>query len=212
VVRRIVVEMKDEAGAETKQRSGQLTAERIEAIIKLAQKGEAGKFLQLPGGIQVRREHEDLVFARPSGGPSRKTKASASNFECNIHLGPVDTEMFVPITNLGCAFRFRVIDWVVNRGETTSIGSVLDRDTLRFPLVLRNWRPGDRLQAAGHRNARKLKRLLNEKHISRWQRDGWPVLTSGGTIAWARGFPVAAAFAVHERTRTGVLIVEERRS
>jgi hypothetical protein len=52
--------------------------------------------------------------------------------------------------------------------------------------------------------------LLNEKHVSRWDRDGWPVLTSGGDVVWARGFPVAAEYAANERTRAGVVIVEEK--
>jgi len=80
---------------------------------------------------------------------------------------------------------------------------------LRFPTLLRNWRPGDRLRPQGHRNAHKLKRLLNEKHVSRWERDGWPVLTSGGDLVWARGFGVAAEFAANERTRAGIVIAEE---
>jgi tRNA(Ile)-lysidine synthase len=77
-------------------------------------------------------------------------------------------------------------------------------------MVLRNWRPGDRLRPQGHRSAHKLKRLLNEKRVSRWERDGWPVLTCGGVLAWARGFPVAAEFAANERTRAGIVIAEEQ--
>jgi len=55
-----------------------------------------------------------------------------------------------------------------------------------------------------------LKRLLNRQRVSRWDRDGWPVLTSGGVLVWARGFPVAAEFAASEKTRTGILIAEEK--
>jgi len=87
---------------------------------------------------------------------------------------------------------------------------VLDRDRLRSPLILRNWRPGDRLHPLGHRGAHKLKRLLNEKRVSRWERDGWPVLTSGEVLVWARGFPVAAEFAATEKTRAGIVIAEEK--
>jgi tRNA(Ile)-lysidine synthetase-like protein len=76
--------------------------------------------------------------------------------------------------------------------------------------VLRNWLPGDTLHALGRQHTHKLKRLLNERRISRWERDGWPVLTSGGIVAWARGFPVAAEFAADERTRTGIVIAEEQ--
>jgi tRNA(Ile)-lysidine synthetase-like protein len=66
------------------------------------------------------------------------------------------------------------------------------------------------LRPAGHRNAHKLKRLLSEKRVSRWERDGWPVLTSGGELAWARGFPAAAEFAASEGTRAGIVIAEEK--
>jgi tRNA(Ile)-lysidine synthetase-like protein len=85
----------------------------------------------------------------------------------------------------------------------------LDRNRLLSPLVLRNWRPGDALHPLGRQRAHKLKRLLNEKRVSRWERDGWPVLTSGGMVAWARGFPVAAEFAADERTQAGIVIAEE---
>ena len=65
------------------------------------------------------------------------------------------------------------------------------------------------MRPLGHQNAHKLKRLLNEKRISRWERDGWPVLTSAGVLVWARGFPVAADFAGNEGTRKGIVIAEE---
>jgi len=81
---------------------------------------------------------------------------------------------------------------------------------LQFPLVLRHWRPGDRLRPQGQRGVHKLKRLLNEKRVSRWERDGWPVLASGSEIVWARGFPAATEFAANERTRAGIVIAEEK--
>jgi tRNA(Ile)-lysidine synthase len=88
-------------------------------------------------------------------------------------------------------------------------GAVVDRDLLHSRLVLRSWRPGDKLHPLGRRHAHKLKRLLSEKRVSRWERECWPVLTSGGVLAWARGFPVAAEFAVNERTKAGIVIAEE---
>jgi tRNA(Ile)-lysidine synthase len=138
----------------------------------------------------------------------RTSQSTPRKYEYKIDLAGDGAE--VSVAELGCVFRLRVIDWPPKRGETSRDGPVLDRDRLRFPVVLRNWRPGDRLHPQGHRSAHKLKRLLNEKRISRWERDGWPVLTSGGVLAWARGFPVAAEFAANERTRAGIVIAEEK--
>jgi tRNA(Ile)-lysidine synthase len=194
--------------ANIKPRAGQLGANHVEAVLELARSGQSGSSLSLPGGVEVRRERDTLVFRAAENAEGGSGRHAAREYAYNIDLAGGSQNVKVP--ELGCVFRLRVIDWPPQRGETNSGEKVLDRDRLRSPLVLRNWRPGDRLRPFGHQNAHKLKRLLNEKRISRWERDGWPVLTSGGVLVWARGFPVAAEFARTERTRTGIVIVEEQ--
>lgn len=49
-----------------KSQRGQLAAVHIESIVRLAQRGETGKLLQLPGGIDVLREKDALLFLRRS--------------------------------------------------------------------------------------------------------------------------------------------------
>jgi tRNA(Ile)-lysidine synthase len=182
---------------------GQLSGEHVRAVLELAAHGENGKLLPLPGGVEVRREQDSLIFSARDSIARRKPP----EFERAINLCGKGIEVSVP--ELGCVFRFRVIDWPAKRGDTIEKEFVLDRDALQSPLVLRNWRPGDKLRPCGHRSAHKLKRLLNQKRVSRWEREGWPVLTSGGVLAWARGFPAAAEFAASEKTRSGVVITEE---
>jgi tRNA(Ile)-lysidine synthase len=46
-----------------KQRRGQISSQHIAAIAHLARKGERGKRLQLPGGVDVLREKDALIFA-----------------------------------------------------------------------------------------------------------------------------------------------------
>jgi tRNA(Ile)-lysidine synthase len=193
-----------------KARGGQLTVQHVGAILALASHGQSGKSLPLPGGVEVRRERDTLVFLTSAGSAykSGEERTLPREFFHDIDLARAETTVGVP--QLGCAFRLRVIDWPVKRGETIQRGAVLDRDRLLLPLVLRNWQPGDALHLLGRQRAHKLKRLLNEKRVSRWERDGWPVLTSGGIVAWARGFPVAAEFAADERTRAGIVIAEEK--
>jgi tRNA(Ile)-lysidine synthase len=198
IVRRIVDDLKP--------REGQLNAAHVRSILELAERGENGKCLSLPGGVEVRREQDRLIFcAGDSIGVANRRKPL--EFERSINLCDKRTDVSVP--ELGCVFRFRVIDWPATRGDTIEKEFVLDRDVLQSPLVLRSWRAGDKLRPYGHRSAHKLKRLLNQKRVSRWERDGWPVLTSGGVLAWARGFPAAAEFVANEKTRSGVVITEE---
>ncbi|HTQ59001.1 MAG TPA: tRNA lysidine(34) synthetase TilS [Candidatus Solibacter sp.] len=196
---------------ECKSGTGQITARHIAAVLDLARRGQNGKSLQLSGGAEVRREHHELVFLTQTftriNGRNRAQKISAADYEHKIDFRNGDVSLRVP--QAGCVFRLRVIDWLAKRVDTKESGAVLDRDRLRSPLVLRNWRPGDKLQPVGHQKPHKLKRLLNEKRVSRWERAGWPVVTSGGVLVWARGFPAAAGFAANDETRTGILIAEE---
>jgi tRNA(Ile)-lysidine synthase len=191
-----------------KPRAGQFGAKHVQTVLEFARCGKTGTSLELPGGVQVRRERDELVFCAMETAELDATRKKNAEYEYSIDFANGAEEL--PVPELECVFRFRVIDWPPNRAETSSEWAVLDRNRLRLPLVLRNWRPGDRLQPVGHRSAHKLKRLLNEKHVSRWDRDGWPVLTSGTDVVWARGFPVAAEYAANERTQAGVLIVEAR--
>ena len=190
-----------------KPRSGQLGSGHVNSVLELAHHGQNGTSLPLPGGVEVRKERDGLAFHAVAKENAGGTPSKGREFEYNIDLARGTQEVRVP--ELGCVFRLRVIDWPAKRAETSRDGAVLDRDRLRFPLVLRNWRPGDRMCPLGHRSAHKLKRLLNEKRVSRWARDGWPVLTSGGILAWARGLHVAAEFAADERTRAGMVIAED---
>ncbi len=193
--------------ANIKPRAGQLGANHVEAVLELARSGQSGSSLLLPGAVEVRKERDTLVFRAAENARVGSAHRAASEYAYNIDLAGDSQNVQVP--ELGCVFRLSLIDWPSQRGETNSGEKVLDRDRLCAPLVLRNWRPGDRLRPFGHQKAHKLKRLLNEKRVSRWERDGWPVLTSGGVLAWARGFPVAAEFAGDERTRQGIVIAEE---
>ena len=52
-----------EVAARMRQRRGQVSATHIEAVVSFAKKGEPGKHLQLPGGIDVLRERAALVFS-----------------------------------------------------------------------------------------------------------------------------------------------------
>ena len=162
----------------------------------------------LPGGVEVRKDREALLFRAAPETDANTERVTNHSFEYNIDLSRGAQDVNVP--ELSCVFRLTVIDWPSKREENNSREMVLDRERLRLPLVLRNWRPGDRLRPSGHQNAHKLKRLLNARHISRWEREGWPVLTSAGVLVWARGFAVASDFAADEKTRSGIVIAEEK--
>jgi len=188
---------------QVKPRAGQLSAVHVDAVLQLAQAPDSGKSLHLPGGVEVRRERDALVF-RPT--PAQPTKQVSHMFAHSVDLRSGEAEL--RLQEHSQALRFVVIDWPPEGRETSSTGAVLDRDKLVEPLALRYWQPGDSMQPLGHQKRHKLSRLLNELGISRWQKVCRPLLVSGTQIAWCRGLPVAAAFAPGKTTRRGVAIVE----
>jgi tRNA(Ile)-lysidine synthase len=190
-----------------KPRAGELSSLHVDAVLHLAQSGHSGKILQLPGGVEVRRERDSLIFRAAA---PRKEKAEPATLSLHVNLPAIGAEL--RLDALSRILHFRVIDWPSEGRETSKTGAVLDRGRLRAPLELRNWRPGDALRPIGHQNRHTAARLLNELGASRWEKERWPVLTSAGKVAWVLGLPVADEFAVAEGSRAAVVITEESSS
>jgi tRNA(Ile)-lysidine synthetase-like protein len=191
---------------EFKAAGSELSAAHVEAVLQLAEHGENGKVLQLPGRVDVRREDDTLVFLPRVA--ARKKGEKSFEFSYPVQLSNGETK--IAVQEIGCVLRFRSIDWHSAQRETIGKGSAaLDREKLQGVMVLRNLQPGDRMRPEGHRGTHKLKRLLNERRISRWEREGWPVLESGKNIVWARGF-VAAEYAATSTTQKAILVSEEK--
>jgi tRNA(Ile)-lysidine synthase len=196
----------------------QLTARHVQQVLHLAEKCLSGHRAELPG-VVVERSFDWLWFEAAALGTSSETQtrdvesnkvgSSIREFSRMIHLGPPGEDTTVAVPEIGRRFRLKVIDWSGQARETRSTEGAIDGESLRSPLLLRNWRPGDALRPLGRRRPLKLKQFLREGRIAVRERQGWPVLTSAGALVWARGLPVAAEFSPGRGTRTGVLITEE---
>jgi tRNA(Ile)-lysidine synthase len=191
-----------------KPRAGQLGAGHVKSVMALARKEGSGQALQLPGGVEVRRERDTLRFL-PRSAPRGKggEEASFTKYRYEVMMSPGKSQLH--IVELSLVLHFRVIDWPAEGRETIDTGAVLDWDRLQLPCIVRNWRPGDAMRPMGHQKVHKLARLLNEIGASRWEKPSWPVLCNGDRVAWTRGLPTATEFAVSSRTERAVVITEE---
>jgi tRNA(Ile)-lysidine synthase len=87
-------------------------------------------------------------------------------------------------------------------------GNSLDTAWLTKPLHVRNWRAGDRFWPAHTKSPKKIKELLQERHVSGAERQRWPVVVSGDQVVWLRGFPVPVDLQPKEHTAEALLIQE----
>jgi len=180
-----------------------LDAQHVEEILRLASKREsAGKELALPGGWKLSYGEEALEFVAPE---TTFTRAGVGDYE--LHL-TVPGEVTVPETGS----RLQAV-----QVESARLPADCDSDHLFDPIFLtgeltvRNWRPGDRYWPAHAKGPKKIKELLQDRHVPQAHRSLWPVVLSGTEVIWVRGFPGRA----HMRPREGksaVLIREVIRS
>jgi len=190
-----------------------LEASHVESVIHLATESSSGKLVELPGGIQVERVFERLVFSHKAhartGSAATDTTQEAGAYQYVVNV-PERGATIVSVPELGTSFRLKVIDWASLARETKRDHEVLDAALLRAPVILRNWRPGDAYRPSGRRQTRKLKEMFLARRIPSRQRIQWPVMESGGRVVWARGMPAAEEFCAREGTQRGLVIEEDR--
>lgn len=191
--------------------SSGLSAVHVEQVIHLASASARGSRAELPGGVLVERNFGELIFsrARRAGRSSRarETLARENAYLYVVRL-PAHGVATVSVPELNSRFWLKVIDWSVSERDTKRDSAVLDANLLREPLILRNWRPGDAYRPRGRRQPKKLKEMFLAGRVPSRDRASWPVLESGGRVAWARGLPPADEFCAREGTQAGVVIEE----
>ncbi len=72
--------------------------------------------------------------------------------------------------------------------------------------VVRNWRPGERFWPVHTKEPKKIKELLQDRHITGEEKQRWPVIACGDEIIWLSGFGVRRDFQAN--AGAGVLIRE----
>jgi tRNA(Ile)-lysidine synthase len=189
-----------------------LGARHVAQVIHLASESSSGRRVELPGEILAEREFEDLIFSRARrqrrAANARETESKRDAYLYEVRL-PDHGSATVAVHELNKRFCLKVIDWSVSERDTEREHTALDVQLLRSPLILRNWRPGDAYRPLGRRQQRKLKELFLARRVPGRDRAGWPVLESGGRVAWALGLPPADEFCARKGTQAALLIEEE---
>ena len=98
----------------------------------------------------------------------------------------------------GCEVRCEIAEPALEPG-------VLDRAALASSgLLVRSWRPGDRMAPLGLGGTKSLQDLFTARRVPRLDRGAVPVVESGGEIAWVAGVATSERFKVTAATREAV--------
>ena len=176
-----------------------LEFKHVEEILRFAgEETGSGKELQLPLGWKVGRDSDHLVFLTPD----LREPPPLKDYEYDLPVPGC-----IEIGETGSRIEARRVGASKDRDAGYNPEHLLDADSLSGPFKVRNWRAGDRYWPQHTKSPKKIKELLQERHVPRSQRKLWPVVVNGDEVIWLRGFPPPARFAA-KSGRDAVLILE----
>ena len=112
-------------------------------------------------------------------------------------------EIFEPI-KLTLSSRDRSDDTSISRDPRCA---TLDLDKIKFPLLLRPWRHGDRFKPLGLKGSKLVSDLFNDLRLTQTEKDSSLVIEdSTGAIVWVVGRRMDDRFKVTEETRRLLLL------
>jgi tRNA(Ile)-lysidine synthase len=151
--------------------------DHIEALLGLVSGSAPHGRLSFPGGWEVIREY-DLVRLSPA---PRDSKPS-----CYAYPLVPDTPLW--IGEAGMKIHCQRLSSLPNRLPDDDTEAVFDLAALTQPLVVRNFRPGDRFQPLGMAGHKKVKDLFIEKKAPLSVRAVLPLLVMGQEVLWLPGY------------------------
>ena len=146
--------------------------------------------LELPHGVWVEKRY-DLVLLG-------KGRIEA--------IPPFEVELACPGRNFIEEIKKEVVLEEINRDKLGDFHGpphtgFMDYESLRFPLRIRNFRPGDRFHPLGARGTQKLKEFFIDHRVPRFERPNVPLIVSAETIAWIVGYRIDERVKVTEKTK-----------
>ncbi|MBS0014348.1 MAG: tRNA lysidine(34) synthetase TilS [Desulfobacterales bacterium] len=187
----------------------------VEQILSAPEKGSTrNRQFHLPGRIRVFCDGKRLVLTREKKS-LRSVSLSGRQYETNDFTYRLDAGELgsagacIRIAETGAQIRFECITndgdirALKNNGKTAR----MDLDKVRFPLTIRNARPGDRFVPLGMQGRMKIKDFLINNKINRRERSRIPIVQSPEGIVWVGGLRIDESVKVTEQT-TKILKIE----
>ncbi len=157
-------------------------ARRTDALAALSDHGTA--MLDVGEGLRAVAEYGQLCFERLGRPAAAAPEPVALGIPGRVSFGGLEVrcELAPPAAEPG----------------------VLDRAALGRELLVRSWRPGDRIAPLGLGGRKSLQDLFTGRRVPRRERQAVPIVESGGEIVWVAGLAIAERCKVTADTREAV--------
>jgi len=165
-------------------------SEHIHSVLNMAEAEKPQASLDLPGKVCIQRTYERLVFQ--SSGPGKPAP-----FEYKIPKPGL-----FPIEKVGRTLTLEEVTVPKTlRGKAVRWTAYVDAEKLRYPLSVRNFRPGDRFVPLGMEGHKKIKDFFVDLKVPAEERHATPIVFSQRTPVWICGYRMDDRFKITLETK-----------
>ena len=174
-----------------------ITYTHIHSILKLMKNRAADGRLDLPSRIRVAKQSGQLIITKENenlrsidlAGEKKKPFA----FKQVISKSDITSQKPIYIKEIKTYVTFLKTDRDSIDDMTGSLNQValFDWDLLKHPIIVRNYRNGDRFTPLGMTGTQKLNKFFVNNKIKPLKRSSVPIFLSGNEIIWIGGFRIA---------------------
>ena len=161
----------------------------IKSLDNLAQKCETGKRVDLPLGIEVRREYDDLILE------GKKVCSKQMGYEYTMNI---PGSIYIKERKFTVRSELATKESVDFRGKNEVY---LDLDKIQQPVIIRNRRDGDWFQPLGMQGQQKIKSLFIDHKIPRSKRDEIMLLVDQLSVIWIENMHLNDRVKITEETK-----------
>jgi tRNA(Ile)-lysidine synthase len=163
----------------------------IDEFLRLMNEGPPQGRLSIPGGWELVREYDRIKLAKASRSLKRI---------CYSYHFTIGTLLRIP--EAGMQFSSQQVDAPVGPMSTDPQETMFDLAELPGPLVVRNFRRGDRFVPFGMSGHKKVKDLFIDRKVPLSVRATLPILATGAEILWIPGYGRSDTATVSAKTKS----------
>lgn len=169
----------------------------VMAVMHLSESNKSGGQVDLPHGIQVRREYDVLYFCRKTERDmGLKSGKSSKELLYNVSIPQV-----IRIHELDKTMSFELVQPSQNLIGDDANRAYMDYEKIDLPLVVRTVRPGDRIRPLGMEGTKKLKAYFIDQKVPQRRRREIPLLVDGKSVIWIAGMRLNERVKITNKSR-----------
>ena len=183
----------------------------VKAVMDLLRSCRHHGCLHLPFNIRIRRDHDLLVISRQKGPGGKLMQELSGGYDpcfspTDADIGQFSYDVAIPgrieIPEVDMTIVFNILDKPTEGIHFNQEKmAYMDIEAMRFPLTIRNLRPGDRIQPLGMGGTKKLKCYFIDKKISQAERRRIPLLVDDRSVLWIVGMRLSERVKITDKTK-----------